>query len=73
MSKGAKKSSEGLSQLRFECTECGECCTNRGEYHYVYVDDAEVRGIAELLGIAEGTAKAHLHHARKQLRKDLGR
>jgi RNA polymerase sigma-70 factor (ECF subfamily) len=29
--------------------------------------------IAELLGIAEGTSKAHLHHARKQLRKDLGR
>jgi RNA polymerase sigma-70 factor (ECF subfamily) len=29
--------------------------------------------IAELLGIAEGTSKAHLHHARQQLRKDLDR
>ena len=29
--------------------------------------------LAELLGIAEGTSKAHLHHARKQLRKELGR
>jgi len=29
--------------------------------------------IAELIGIAEGTSKAHLHHARQQLRKDLDR
>lgn len=29
--------------------------------------------IAELIGIAEGTSKAHLHHARRQLRKDLDR
>ena len=50
MSKAAGGSASGpLSQLRFECTECGECCTNRGEYSYVYVDDEEVRGIAELL------------------------
>ncbi len=55
VSKGARSNgSDGLSPLRFECTECGECCTNRGEYHYVYVDVDEVRGIAELLGIAEG-------------------
>jgi len=27
--------------------------------------------IAEIIGIAEGTSKAHLHHARQQLRKDL--
>ncbi len=29
--------------------------------------------IAELVGIAEGTSKAHLHHARQQLRKVLDR
>lgn len=27
--------------------------------------------IAEMVGIAEGTSKAHLHHARQQLRKEL--
>ncbi|MCZ6727165.1 MAG: sigma-70 family RNA polymerase sigma factor [Acidobacteria bacterium] len=31
------------------------------------------REIAQLIGIAEGTSKAHLHHARQQLRKDLDR
>jgi Fe-S-cluster containining protein len=49
--------SDGLSRLRFECTECGECCTNRGEYAYVYVDDDEVRWIAELLGISQALVR----------------
>jgi hypothetical protein len=32
--------------LRFECTECGDCCTNRGDYAYVYVNREEVRQLA---------------------------
>jgi hypothetical protein len=35
--------------LRFECTQCGECCTSRGEYGYVYVNDREVAAIAKHL------------------------
>jgi RNA polymerase sigma-70 factor (ECF subfamily) len=37
-----------------------------------YVDDLSVRGIAEVLGIKEGTVKATLHHARARLAKTLG-
>lgn len=37
--------------LCFECTGCGECCTNRGEYAYVYVNREEVRQLAAHLGI----------------------
>jgi len=32
--------------LRFECTQCGHCCTIPG---YVWVDDSEVDAIAEFL------------------------
>ena len=38
--------------LRFECTQCGECCTNRGDYAHVYASDEEVRGLAKLLGLS---------------------
>jgi Fe-S-cluster containining protein len=35
--------------LRFECTQCGECCVNRDEYAHVYADRRELRRLAELL------------------------
>ncbi len=38
--------------LRFECTQCGGCCTNRGEYTHVYVSPDEVRGLARLLDMS---------------------
>ena len=34
--------------LRFQCTRCGKCCT--GEPGYVWVNDAELRAIAEFRG-----------------------
>jgi len=34
--------------LQFECTRCGKCCT--GEPGFVWVDDAELRAIADQLG-----------------------
>jgi len=37
--------------LRFECTQCGECCTSRGDYGYVYLSDREVAAIAHFLGL----------------------
>ncbi len=38
--------------LRFECTQCGECCANRGEYAHVYAGREEVRALAKLLGMS---------------------
>jgi len=35
--------------LRFECTQCGECCMNREEYAHVYATQEEVRELAALL------------------------
>ena len=36
--------------LRFECTQCGKCCTRRFGYEHVYVDEHDVRAMAALLG-----------------------
>lgn len=36
-----------------------------------YLEDASVDDVATMLGIAPGTVKAHLHHARKSLAKKL--
>ena len=44
--------SRAKSELRFECTGCGECCTNRGEYAYVYVGDREARALGKLLDLS---------------------
>ena len=38
-----------IPRLRFECTACGACCTQRGGYAHVYVNDAEVGALAALL------------------------
>lgn len=38
--------------LRFQCTQCGHCCTNHGEYSYVYLAEADVVAIAGHLGLA---------------------
>jgi Fe-S-cluster containining protein len=40
--------SEGL---RFECTECGACCTRRGDYVHVYLSDDEADALADFLGL----------------------
>jgi RNA polymerase sigma-70 factor (ECF subfamily) len=37
-----------------------------------YLEDRSVREVAEILGCAEGTAKAHLHKARASLARILG-
>jgi RNA polymerase sigma factor (sigma-70 family) len=37
-----------------------------------YLEDRSVREVAEILGCAEGTAKAHLHKARTSLARMLG-
>ncbi len=45
-------SKAGEETCRFECTKCGLCCTNRGEYAHVYLNDDEVRALAAYLGLA---------------------
>jgi RNA polymerase sigma-70 factor, ECF subfamily len=37
-----------------------------------YVEDLPVRQVAEVMGCAEGTAKALLHQARRRLAEQLG-
>lgn len=39
--------------LRFECTQCGNCCRNHGKYSYVYLSPREVTSIAAFLGLDE--------------------
>ena len=36
--------------LRFECTQCGDCCT--GAPGYVWMGSGEIRALAEFLGIS---------------------
>ena len=44
--------------LRFECTQCGNCCRNHGEYTYVYLTRGEQRAIAEHLGLSRREFRA---------------
>lgn len=37
--------------LRFECTQCGKCCKNHGEYTYVYLTERELTDIPRFLGL----------------------
>ena len=39
--------------LRFECTQCGNCCRNHGEYTFVYLSDYDVGAIAGHLELPE--------------------
>jgi len=38
--------------LRFECTQCGDCCT--GSPGYVWVNNEEIAALAALLGASAG-------------------
>ena len=38
--------------LRFQCTQCGECCKNHGSYTYVYLAEADVDAITGFLELA---------------------
>jgi uncharacterized protein len=47
--------------LRFECTQCGHCCT--GAPGFVWVSDEEVGALAEFLGVSP--AQAHDLYTRR--------
>ena len=38
--------------IRFECQSTGKCCTNHGEYSYVYVNADEEKGLAKHLDLS---------------------
>ncbi|MCC7012665.1 MAG: YkgJ family cysteine cluster protein [Planctomycetes bacterium] len=38
--------------LRFECTRCGNCCRNHGEYTFVSLSEVELRQIPAFLGVS---------------------
>src|ERR1044072_7741905 len=37
--------------LRLQCTGCGNCCRNHGEYSFVNLTEVELRAIPQYLGI----------------------
>lgn len=39
--------------LKFECTECGECCRVRGTYAHVYVNEEELAALAGHLDMSK--------------------
>lgn len=41
-----------MSALRFECTQCGKCCTRHDEYAHVYLNRDEVAALARHLGLS---------------------
>jgi Fe-S-cluster containining protein len=41
-----------LKGLRFECTQCGACCTNHGDYAHVYLNPEEVGALARHVGLS---------------------
>ena len=40
--------------LRFECTKCGACCKNHGDYAFVYLTEHDLREIPRFLGLSRG-------------------
>ncbi len=38
--------------IRFECHGCGACCTDRGDYAYVFLNRGEEKALARHLGLS---------------------
>lgn len=58
------------SGLRFSCTQCGRCCG--GAPGYVWVDEAEIRGLAATVGMeVDDFVRRHTHvvRGRRSLRE----
>lgn len=37
--------------LRFECTQCGNCCRVHGDYAFVYLSEKDIENISAYLGM----------------------
>ena len=74
---GASVRTTPEAALRFECTQCGLCCTVRGDYACVYVDETECRKLAAVLGLGPGVLKKRFtfvdEDGWRQLRFEQGR
>jgi len=55
--------------LRFECTQCGNCCT--GAPGYVWVNEAEMKAIAEVIGEKDLDQFERLYTRKVGVRKTL--
>ncbi len=55
--------------LRFTCSQCGDCCT--GEPGYVWVNQAEIDAMAQLLGVEDRERFEREHVRRIGIRKSL--
>jgi uncharacterized protein len=44
--------------LRFECTACGKCCANHGEFSYVYSSREEREALARHFGLSRAAFEA---------------
>ena len=55
--------------LRFECTQCGNCCT--GAPGYVWVNKAEIHAIAEVIGEPDIEKFEQLYVTKIGIRKSL--
>ena len=40
--------------LRFECTQCGNCCRTHEEYAYVYLAEPDIQALSQHLGLERG-------------------
>lgn len=61
MSKPIKNDPWYQDGLRFECTQCGECCT--GEPGYVWVDDDEIAAMAGAINMdTESFESKYIRH-----------
>jgi Fe-S-cluster containining protein len=38
--------------LRFECTQCGQCCKNHGQYTFVNLSERDLERIPKFLGLS---------------------
>ena len=47
---GSGEGGGAASGLRFECTQCGQCCWTRGEYAHVYLTPEDTERLATTLG-----------------------
>jgi uncharacterized protein len=55
--------------LRFQCTQCGDCCT--GAEGYVWVNDEEIRHLAAALGMDDLAAFEARYVRKVGVRKSL--
>ncbi len=45
--------------LRFECQpDCGQCCTNHGDYAYVYLENGDLEALAAHLAMSDDAFRA---------------